>query len=600
MTVNGAFPIDRAEDAEARRRFPPVWRLLLPYWRTREGVFSLILLMLVIGSSWATTYVMLWNNNWTGMFYDAIGASRFKVLPELLVRFLLVAMAGAVVQITGVVLQQIVQIRWRRWLTTWLAEKWLARNNYYRIERDRELENVDQRIAEDVKLFVNDTLLLGLGFLSVPVSVVSFSVVLWRMGGPFQMHVGGSSYVLHGYLVFAAFAYTAVIFAATHYLGRRLITLTARQHRVEGDFRVLMVGVREFAEQIAFFQGQTSEHGRLQASFRFVVSNLYATLWVNTRLLFFTNIVGQVSSVIPTLLVLPQLMSGGLTLGGLMKSNGAFHSVTGALAFFPQVYPGFTSWRAEANRLREFLHVSEHEPRQDIALDESHTGAVAASGLVLRDASGATLSRVPDFVLLAGRRCLVRGRSGCGKSTLLRALAGLWPYGEGTIVRPAAGTFFLPQRSYIPPGSLKAAVTYPRDASAYPDSECEALLHACGLSTYASQLHVEDRWSTRLSGGEQQRVAFARVLLAKPSTVFLDECTSALDSQSEKELYGLLIERLPQATVVSVAHRKELLAFHDTTLDFPASAAPEGRQDAADEAKDSNAGSRASVGTQLC
>jgi len=600
MTANRAFPMDRAEDAEARRHFPSVWRLLFPYWRTREGVFSLMLLMFVIGSSWAITYVMLWNNNWTGMFYDAIGASRFKVLPELLVRFLLVAMAGAAVQITGVVLQEIVQIRWRRWLTTWLAEKWLARNNYYRIERDRELENVDQRIAEDVKLFVNDTLLLGLGLLSVPVSVVSFSIVLWRMGGPLQVHVGGSTYALHGYLVLAAFAYTSAIFAATHYLGRRLITLTARQHRLEGDFRVLMVGVREFAEQIAFFQGQATEHGRLQASFRFLVSNLYATLWVNTRLSFFTNIVGQVSSVIPTLLVLPQLMSGGLTLGGLMKSNGAFHSVTGSLAFFPQAYPGFTSWRAEANRLREFLHVSEHAPREEIALHEGRTGEVAASGLVLRDASGDTLSRVPDFVLEAGQRCIVRGRSGCGKSTLLRALAGLWPYGEGTIVRPAAGTFFLPQRSYIPPGSLKAAITYPRDASAYPDSECEELLRACGLSAYARLLHVEDRWSTRLSGGEQQRVAFARVLLAKPSTVFLDECTSALDSQSEKELYGLLIERLPQATVVSVAHRKELLSLHDTTLDFPAPAAEKTRQDATDEAKCANAGSSTSVGAQLC
>ncbi|MBR7972042.1 ABC transporter ATP-binding protein/permease [Burkholderia vietnamiensis] len=600
MTGNRAFPIDRAEDTEARRHFPSVWRLLFPYWRTREGVFSLMLLMLVVASSWAVTYVMLWNNTWTGTFYDAIGASRFKLLPELLVRFLLVAMAGAVVQISGVVLQQIVQIRWRRWLTAWLAEKWLARHNYYRIERDRELENVDQRIAEDVKLFVNDTLLLGLGFLSVPVSVVSFSIVLWRMAGPLQVNVGGSTYALHGYLVFAAFAYTGVIFAATHFLGRRLITLTARQHRVEGDFRVLMVGVREFAEQIAFFQGQTAEHGRLQASFRFVVSNLYATLWVNTRLMFFTNIVGQVSSVIPTLLVLPQLLAGGLTLGGLMKSNGAFHAVTGALAFFPQAYPGFTSWRAEANRLREFLHVSEHEPRQQIELSEGSAGRVAARGLVLRDASGETLSRVPDFVLEAGQRCLVRGRSGCGKSTLLRALAGLWPYGEGTIARPADGTFFLPQRSYIPPGSLKAAMTYPRDASAYADSECEELLHACGLSAYAGLLHVEDRWSARLSGGEQQRVAFARVLLAKPSTVFLDECTSALDSQSEKELYGLLIGRLPQATVVSVAHRKELLAFHDTTLDFPAPSLPEARQGAADDAQGTHAGSRAYVGTQLC
>ena len=600
MTVSRAFPKDRAEDAEARRRLPSVWRILLPYWRTREGMLSLLLLFVVIGSSWVVTYVALWNNNWTGTFYDAIGASHFKVLPELLVRFLLVAMAGAAVQIAGVVLQEIVQIRWRRWLTTWLAEKWLARNTYYRIERDRELENVDQRIAEDVKLFVNGTLLLGLGFLSVPVSVVSFSIVLWRIGGPLQVHVAGSSYVLHGYLVLAAFAYTSAIFAATHYLGRRLITLTARQHRMEGDFRVLMVGVREFAEQIAFFQGQTAERGRLGASFRFVVSNLYATLWVNTRLSFFTNIVGQVSSVIPTLLVLPQLMSGGLTLGGLMKSNGAFHSVTGSLAFFPQAYPGFTAWRAEANRLREFLYVSEREPNQGIAIHESRAGEVAASGLVLRDTSGNTLSHVPDFALAAGARCIVRGRSGCGKSTLLRALAGLWPYGEGAIVRPAEGTFFLPQRSYMPPGSLKAAMTYPREASAYPDDECEELLHACGLSAYASSLHVEDRWSSRLSGGEQQRVAFARVLLAKPATAFLDECTSALDSQSEKALYSLLIERLPQATVISVAHRKELLTFHDTTLDFPAHATAETPRYTAVKNRDPVAGRDTYAGTQLC
>ncbi|KER69983.1 ABC transporter [Burkholderia cepacia] len=598
MTVNHAFPTDRAEDAEARRRFPSVWQLLLPYWRTREGVHSLMLLLSVIGSNWAVTYVMLWNNNWTGTFYDAIGASHFQVLPELLVRFLLVAMAGATVQIAGVVLQEIVQIRWRQWLTTWLTEQWLARNNYYRIERDRELENVDQRIAEDVKLFVNDTLLLGLGFLSVPVSVVSFSIVLWRIGGPLQVHFGGTSYELRGYLVLAAFAYTGGIFAATHYLGRRLITLTAKQHRMEGDFRVLMVRVREFSEQIALFQGQTAENGRLKASFRFVVSNLYATLWVNTRLSFFSNIVGQVSSVIPTLLVLPQLMAGGLTLGSLMKSNGAFHAVTGALSFFPQAYPGFTSWRAEANRLREFLYVSEREPKQEIEVEENGTGEIAASGLVLRDASGETLSYVPDFVFEAGQRCIVRGRSGCGKSTLLRALAGLWPYGEGRITLPAAGTFFLPQRSYMPPGSLKAAVTYPREASAYADSECEDLLRACGLGAYASSLHDEDRWSTRLSGGEQQRVAFARILLAKPSTVFLDECTSALDSHSENELYRLLIERLPHATIISVAHRKELLVFHDTTLDFPVRAMEEVPQRPIDKANGLLSGLGAYANTQ--
>lgn len=569
MSANRAFPKDRAEDAHARRRFPAVWALLMPYWRTRDGMISLLMLAVVIASSWTHTYVMLWSNNWTGTFYDAIGGSHFQLLPPLLGQFLVVAMISAVIQISGVVLHEIVQIRWRRWLTTWLVERWLERHCYYRIERDRALENVDQRIAEDAKLFVNDTLSLVMGFLSVPVSVVSFSIVLWRLGGALHFTFNGSAYMMQGYLVFAAFAYTAVIFTATHYLGRRLITLTAKQHRVEGDFRVMMVRVREFAEQIAFFDGRQPERHRLGNAFRFVVANLYETLWVNTRLMMFTNVVGQVSSVIPTLLVLPQLMSGSLTLGGLMKSNGAFSSVTGSLAFFPQVYPTFTSWRAEANRLREYLYVDELQIESGITVRANERGEISVRGLRLQDAQGKPLARVPDFTIEAGQRWIVRGPSGCGKSTLLRVLAGLWPYGEGSVTRPAWPAFFVPQRSYLPPGSLKAAMTYPNDPSGYLDSECEAVLRDCGLEPYAQSLHEEDRWGSRLSGGEQQRVAFARVLLARPSTIVLDECTSALDTNSERALYRLLLERMPYATIISVAHRKELLEFHDHVLNFP-------------------------------
>ncbi|WP_039205482.1 ATP-binding cassette domain-containing protein, partial [Burkholderia glumae] len=203
-----------------------------------------------------------------------------------------------------------------------------------------------------------------------------------------------------------------------------------------------------------------------------------------------------------------------------------------------------------------------------VALSAAQEGAVAATGLVLRDASGEEITRVPDFSLAPGSRCLVRGPSGSGKSTLLRALAGLWPYGEGAVARCAERAVFVPQRSYIPAGTLKAAIAYPREASAYTDSECAEVLRACGLGAYAGSLLDADRWSDRFSGGEQQRVAFARVLLARPSTIFLDECTSALDPQSEHHLYQLLIDRLPHATVLSVAHRKELQAFHQQTIDF--------------------------------
>ncbi|MGS1022720.1 ABC transporter ATP-binding protein/permease [Burkholderia glumae] len=568
MTMNRAFPADRAEDREARRHFPTVWKLIRPYWVTREGVLSALMLACVIGAGWGHTYIGLWLNHWTGTFYDAVGGRRFQVLPVLLLQFLLVSMAAAALTVSTVVLQSIVEIRWRRWLTTWLAEQWLARHTYYRIERDRALENIDQRIAEDAKLFVKDTLLLSMGVLQVPVSIVSFSVVLWSIGHSLDLHVGGHQYSIHGYLVYAVFIYQGLFFLATHLLGRRLITLNAKQNRVEGDFRVLMVRVREFAEQIAFFDGNGAESTRLNGAFRQVVSNLYALLWVNTRVSLFTNLVGQVGSVVPTLLVLPQLMTGGMTLGGLMRSNAAFGSVSSSLAFFPQAYLGFTAWRAEANRLREFLYVYSHEPQAGVALSAAEEGAVAATGLVLRDASGVEITRVPDFSLAPGSRCLVRGPSGSGKSTLLRALAGLWPYGEGAVARCAERAVFVPQRSYIPAGTLKAAIAYPREASVYSDSECAEVLRACGLGAYAGSLLDADRWSDRFSGGEQQRVAFARVLLARPSTIFLDECTSALDPQSEHHLYQLLIDRLPHATVLSVAHRKELLAFHQQTIDF--------------------------------
>jgi putative ATP-binding cassette transporter len=579
MIRNRAFPTDRAEDRDARRHFPTVWKLIKPYWSTREGMLSALMLACVLGAGWGHTYIAVWLNRWTGTFYDAVGSGRFQALPSLLLQFLLVSMAAAALTMSTVVLQSIVEIRWRRWLTTWLADQWLARHTYYRIERDRALENIDQRIAEDAKQFVKDTLLLSMGVLQVPVSIVSFSVILWSIGHSLDLDIGGHTYQIHGYLVYAVFLYQGLFFWATHLLGRRLITLNAKQNRVEGDFRVLMVRVREFAEQIAFFDGSGAEGTRLNGAFRQVVSNLYALLWVNTRVALFTNIVGQVSSVVPTLLVLPQLMTGGLTLGGLMRSNAAFSSVSGSLAFFPQAYLGFTAWRAEANRLREFLHVNALDPQGGIVVSAGKAGTVAARGLVLRDAGGAELARVPDFSLAPGSRCLVRGRSGSGKSTLLRALAGLWPYGEGAITRAVEGAVFVPQRSYIPAGTLKAAIAYPHDESMYTDSRCEEVLHACGLGVHAASMLDADRWSDRLSGGEQQRVAFARVLLACPSTIFLDECTSALDPESERHLYQLLIDRLPHATVVSVAHRKELLAFHQQTVDFspePASALAQG------------------------
>lgn len=568
MSANRAFPTDRAEDREARRNFPSVWLLILPYWKTKEGLLSLAMLAWVLVGGWAGTYVSLWLNRWTGTFYDAIGAQKFVLLPALVTSFIVMAVLNASQLMLAVALQSIVGYRWRKWLTNWMTEEWLARRLYYRIERDGTLENIDQRVADDVRLFVHDTLLLVMGILDVPVRIVTFAVVLWNIGGALEVTIGGSTYTIVGYLVFAALLYQGTIFFFTHLLGRRAITLNAKQNRLEGDFRVMMVRVREFAEQIAFLGGEQTERRSLSDSLNKVVSNLFSTLWVTTRVAFFTNTVGQLGSIVPTLLVLPRLMTGGLTLGGLMRSNNAFGSLTGALSFFPQVYLSFASWRAEANRLREFLAVEAVTEEVGFVVERDDKRAVSGRGLLLKNADGLELAHVPDFTVPSGARCIIRGRSGSGKSTLLRALAGLWPHGQGAITTPSGGMFFVPQRSYMPSGTLKAVVTYPRDESTVRDEDCAEVLRACGLSAYVSSLNVVDRWDGRLSGGEQQRVAFARILLAKPTVLFLDESTSALDSQSERELYSLLISRLPGTTILSVAHRKELAEFHEMAIDF--------------------------------
>jgi len=569
MSANRAFPTDRAEDKEARRSFPSVWQLILPYWKTKEGLWSLAMLGYVLVGGWAGTSVALWLNRWTGTFYDAIGAQKFVLLPALLMSFIVMAILNAAQLMLAVALQSVVEYRWRKWLTNWMTEKWLERRLYYRIERDGALENIDQRVADDARLFVHDTLILVMGILHVPVNIVTFAIVLWNIGGGMKVSIGGSTYTVFGYLVLAAVLYQGTIFLFTHLLGRRAITLNARQNRLEGDFRVMMVRVREFAEQIAFLRGEPTERENLANSMNKVVANLFSTLWVTTRVALLTNTVGQLSSIVPTLLVLPRLMAGDLTLGGLMRSNSAFGSLTGALSFFPQVYLGFASWRAEANRLREFLAVEVGVEKVGFIVERDDVEhAISARGLLLTNADGLKLAQVPDFTVPSGARCIIRGRSGSGKSTLLRALAGLWPYGHGTITTPSSGMFFVPQRSYMPAGTLKAVVTYPRDESAFDDEQCAQVLRACGLSAYVGSLNAVDRWAGRFSGGEQQRVAFARVLLAKPAVLFLDECTSALDSQSERELYSLLLSSLPDATILSVAHRKELAELHDMALDF--------------------------------
>ncbi|AKJ67298.1 ABC transporter permease and ATPase component protein [Pandoraea thiooxydans] len=562
-----------AESDERRAHFnTSVWQLILPYWKSDERWVSGSLALFMIGVSFGQAYIGVWRNGWIGKFYDAISGAHFGKLSPLLAIYLIIIVVTTAVTIASYVANEVLILRWRTWLTNYLVDRWTHNETYFRIERDKLLDNADQRISEDAKNFVSTTVNLVFGLISVPVTTVTFSVLLWRISGDYVLHVGGSRFVIPGYMVIAVFLYTGITLLVTHLIGRRLIPVNVRQQKVEADFRALMLQIREGAEQVALYGGAHTEAARLKRTFWAIRDNTWKVIRVTSDVMFSTQVPGQITSILPALLVLPQLTSGALTLGGLMRITSAFGSLDGTLSFFPQTYQSFASWRAIVRRLLALLDAV--EPRdlaQTLSLELRDDGAIDVGPLNLATMRGAVLSQIPAFRIEKGARCLIRGRSGAGKSTLLRALAGIWPYGDGVIGMPSGvSTIFVPQKSYVPVGTLKQALAYPADEADVTDEAACRALTDCGLVKYRGCLHEVDRWGSRLSGGEQQRLAFARIFLRRPTHIFLDESTSALDDVSERRLYSHLIETLPESTLVSVAHRKEVEEFHTQFVDLSA------------------------------
>lgn len=576
----------RESETRGSRPHSRVSELVLPYWRSSEAPLSVAMALVIIGLSFTGVYIGVWSNQWSGRFYDAIGAARFGTIPHLLLSFLGVVLVAATLALAGYVLHELLVLRWRTWLTRHLIDAWTQRDSYFRIERDKLFDNADQRIAEDVRLFVSTTLRLGFSIISVPVSAFTFSVVLWKLTGAYTLQAGGTTLSIPGYMVIAVFVYTGVTLLITHVTGRRLMFLNAHQQRVEADFRAMMLQIRDSAEQVAFYDGAATEASRLKHSFTLVRGNALDIIRVTSMVMFSTQVPGQISSILPALLALPQMAAHGLTVGWLMRVSSAFGSVAGTLAFFPQCYQEFATLRAVTRRLLTLLDATQ-APGASGASDEAneataprltlrrHDGTgLAVSALRLTDQRGATLARTPAFAVKAGSRHLIRGRSGSGKSTLLRAMAGIWPYGEGQLSMPPRATLmFVPQRSYIATGSLRDALAYPRTGDTLDAAQAEAVLQRCGLGHHAGSLDAVDRWAHRLSGGEQQRLAFARILLQQPACLFLDEATSALDEASERALYQTVLDALPHTTVISVAHRPAVAAFHEHVIELGVHAA---------------------------
>ena len=554
-----------------KRSFRTFWHLFRGYWNSEHKWRARGLLALVIGLNFASVYLLVRINSWYNEFYNALQQYAQGSFWPLVGEFTALAFLYIIIAVYAIYLRQMLQIRWRTWMTDRYLAGWMQHQVYYRLQvLGSDTDNPDQRISEDINQFVSLTLQLLLGFLKQLTTLGAFGVVLWNLSGAFTVPLGSHEFVIYGYMFWFSLIYSILGTVGAHLVGRRLIGLNFDQQRYEADFRFNMMRVRENSESVAFYRGEDAENVGFKERFARVISN-YWQLMRQTKLLnFYVNGYAQLAIIVPLVLAAPRYFGGEMALGGLMQTVSAFGRVQDALSYFVESYDTLAQLAAVIRRLSTFTeHMEQAQALEDGVVHEESTAgesALALAGLDVALPDGRQLMQDCTVTLPAGSRVLVTGASGAGKSTLLRTLAGIWPYGSGQVtIGQGSRALFLPQRPYLPLGSLRRALAYPRTAAG-TDEELVTALRDVGLERLVGDLDRIDDWSRILSLGEQQRLAFARVLLVKPQWVFLDEATSALDEPREQEMYELLKKRLPGLSIVSVGHRSTLFAQHEEEL----------------------------------
>jgi putative ATP-binding cassette transporter len=545
-----------------------IWRLAVPYFRSDDRVAGRALLAAVIAIELTLVGLNLLFNFWYERFYNSLQDRNWNSFVRELAIFSALATVFILIAVYQLYLNQWLQIRWRRWLTASYLDKWLGGSNHYRMQLLGDAaDNPDQRIAEDIQLFIERTLSIGLGLLNAVVTLATFSYRLWSLSDQAKLELFGV--FIPGYLVWVAMIYAIVGTAFAHWIGKPLIALFFNQQRYEADFRFNLVRTRENSEQIALLAGEPVEKERLLGRFGYVVSNWLQIMQRTKKLSFFTNGYSQVSIIFPYVVASPAYFAGTVQLGFLTTTANAFNSVQTAFSFFITTYRSLAEWRAVIQRLSGFEDstagaraAAQTPPVVEVAAKDGGN-EISWHELALRLPSGVPLLTSDEIAVSAGDRMLVTGPSGSGKSTLFRAIAGIWPFGCGRIDIPKnARVMLLPQRPYFPIGTLTAAIAYPAASSTFDPGRLIDVLNDVGLPSLAPRLAEEAHWNRMLSPGEQQRLGIARALLQAPDFLFLDEATASLDESAENALYRLLQTRLKATTIVSIGHRSTLAAFH--------------------------------------
>ncbi|HLZ03259.1 MAG TPA: ABC transporter ATP-binding protein/permease [Bradyrhizobium sp.] len=558
-----------------RATFAIVWRIATPYFRSEDKWAGGGLLAAVIAIELALVGNDVMINQWRNRFYNDLQEKNWNGFVHETIIFIVLATIGVALGVYQIYLNQWLQIRWRNWMTTHYLGEWLRDANHYRMQLQGDAaDNPDQRVSDDLKLFVDRTLTIVVGLLSSIVSFLSFVVILWGLSETAPLLLFNGEFNIPGYLVWAALIYAIFGTALTQWIGSPLVHLDFQQQRLEADFRFNLVRVRENGEQIALLDGERTERERLLERFGRVIGNWYAIMSRTKRLTAFTQSYAQAAVIFPLILVAPAYFASKILLGTMIQAAEAFGKVHEALSFFVAVYRTMAEWRAVVARLDGFemsIQSAQHLKSSDhsIRVAKGNNGEIDLEKLLVRLPNGTPQVAVNGFTIRPRERVLVTGPTGAGKSTLFRAIAGIWPFGSGSIaIPPNASLMMLPQRPYLPIGTLHAAVTYPDEAQSVSPERMREVLKEVGLPQLGPRLDEEEHWNRMLSLGEQQRLGIARALLHAPQFLFLDEATASLDEPSEAALYRLLAQKLPEATIVSIGHRSTLEAFHQrkTTL----------------------------------
>lgn len=551
-----------------RRFFSDLWRLTRVFWTSAEAAAGAVVLATAVVLEFGTVYANVLIASAQRTIGDALqdrSAAAFSTGMGLFFAYVGLFLLASTYRIW---VRQRLEMRWRRVLTAHYLDRWMTPDAYVHDKLyGQETDNPDQRIAEDIRSYVASALGLSLSLLAAVATLVSFAGMLWVLSGDWPLPIGDRSVRIPGLLMWVAIGYALLASGLTHWMGRTLVPINFDRLRVEADFRYGLIRFRENVEPITLAGGEATERATSVGRFARVVANWHRLIAAQRNLNLFTGTLGQASGIVPLLIAAPAYFGGYLTLGSLVQTRMAYGQVTGALSWFVNAYQEIAQWRASIERLASFadsMDAAHADGRTDgIRLVATPDPVFRMHDLRLELPDGHVLLEHLDGALAAGDRVAIVGASGTGKTTFLRALAGIWPFGGGRIEVPVDGRkLFLSHRPYLPIGPLRAAVAYPSAADTFPDARIREVLHLLELDRLVERLDETRHWEQELSGDEQQRLTFARVLLHEPAWLFLDDATAEVSERMERRIYELLAEGMPRSAVVSIAHRESVAGYH--------------------------------------